>query len=255
MYTNQILSRDKSTPLPTRLPLSPIKKSAKTALERYCRDHLMRQNIYVDEVWSHAEAKRRVAKMKKSKVSPLISKERQLINTKSFWLFMKTDTQDVGCASVQLHNMSGRNPIHYWTDLYSDCYDAHVQTFQNFKNNHAKFPKDLRGMIAYLGDFFIEKEFRGNKERVILFTHLLFCRAFSNWPNANLLYAFIRNPDVLGGRVSLYGFTEAIPSPLRFKNVEGRSEIEHFVSITARDFNYLRDLYRTNPHKLLEQMA
>ena len=50
MYTNQILSRDKLTPLPTRLPLSRIKKSAKTALERYCRDHLMRQNIYVDEV-------------------------------------------------------------------------------------------------------------------------------------------------------------------------------------------------------------
>ena len=84
MYTNQILSRDKTAPLPTRQPFSPIKKSAKTALERYCRDHLMRQNIYVDEVWSHADAKRRVAKLKKSKVSPLISNERQLINTKSF---------------------------------------------------------------------------------------------------------------------------------------------------------------------------
>ena len=44
----------------------------------------MRQTIYVDEVWSHADAKRRVAKLKKSKVSPLISNERQLINTKSF---------------------------------------------------------------------------------------------------------------------------------------------------------------------------
>ena len=110
-------------------------------------------------------------------------------------------------------------------------------------------------MIAYLGDFFIEKEFRGNKERVILCTHLLFCRAFSNWPNANLLYAFIRNPDVLRGRVSLYGFIEAIPSTLRFKDVHGRSEIEHFVSVAARDFNYLHDLYRTNSHKLLEQMA
>ena len=79
--------------------------------------------------------------MTKPKVSPLISNECQFINTKSFWLVMKTDTQDVGGASVQLHNIYGRDPIHYWANLYLDCYDAPVQTFQNFKNNTLNFPK------------------------------------------------------------------------------------------------------------------
>lgn len=82
--------------------------------------------------------------------------------------------------------------------------------------------KDIRGRVAYMGEFFIAKEWRGRPALSAAISRYIQCLAFAKW-RLDWVYVFIKKHEIESkNRAVQYGFCTLEPNALPWTGVEDR---------------------------------
>ena len=110
---------------------------------------------------------------------------------------------------------------------------------------------EIRGSVAYLGEFFIAETARGSRQQLALFTHTLHAYAHLKW-RPDWLYAFVRMADNRRGYGVEYGFNRHVPAAQIWPTPpQGRQNSEYLTAISREEILHMADCYWRNPDLFL----
>ena len=112
-------------------------------------------------------------------------------------------------------------------------------------------PRGFSGRLAYIGELFVQPNFRGSRKRLRYLMILLHCCIATRW-RADWTYAMMRNRDVMAGLGTTYGFTFQLPGVARWQHPSppGRGDSEWLVALSADDFSHTTAHYAASLESL-----
>jgi hypothetical protein len=150
-------------------------------------------------------ARPRLARLpKQQSMYPLNIAENDFLRTKTAWIFFTKDGRDIGVGAAKLEEFGGEDIFEYWHRVAARIYQG---------ANLGVKPIGLSGNVIHVGDMYVEREWRepAGHIRAMLFT--MYALASFHWPEANAIYAFIRERNMMRGSAVEYCATRQAPVP------------------------------------------
>lgn len=215
-----------------------------------CERGLTERGVSVEPTTDLQDGEARMRAMQKQGFTPMLSTGfHDLSREDAFWLFLQKEGRDIAGVAARLDRLGSESLSAYWLRSYARMYDIAPDAVSE---RHAPAAvANIRGRVAYLGEFFFHPEARGSRNLYSLFTHLLFCYCQIHW-RTDWQYAFIRKPDVERGLASLYGYTVQVPGAQTWlTQVPGRMSSEYLVALPACDLCHAARFYTGSPEYFL----
>lgn len=215
-----------------------------------CEQELAARGIEIDPSTDFDQSEKRMIAMEKRGFTPMLSSQyHDLSKEDAFWLFLRKKGKDIAGVAARLDRLGSESLGDYWLRSYGRLYGLDPEEVSYL---HAPLAvSDIRGKVAYLGEFYVYPFARGSRNLYRLFTHLLFCYCQLHW-RPDWQYAFIRKKDVERGLASVYGYTVQVPGAQTWLTpVRGRTSNEYLVALPSRDLVHTARYHTGSPENFL----
>lgn len=185
-------------------------------LMAHCLQGLEGEGYGLDQELDLYQGERRALRVRdKERSAPFSLDRHDLAQSDVFWLFLQQDGADIGCVTARRDTIKRGELWQYILHSYLRLYG------EGSIDNRPKSPAILEmmsGNVVYMGEFFIQSDYRQNRNLLRRYVHALFVLCCYSL-EADWLYAFIpKEHDAFGlGRV--YGFQQFDDSALVWKSV------------------------------------
>ncbi len=196
----------------------------------------------------------RMAKIGKAPNHPMISPDwHDFSSSDAFSIIFRQGGQDIGGVAARHLDLGDDSLAQHWASsymrLYSDGSSVPVGRFSTVAG------REITGKVVYLGELFLRKGSRNGSVCWRLIFHYLFALCFLKW-HPEWIYGFVRQPDVMSGKASRYGFTRQYIGPQEWSHPPAtRSSNEYLVAIPRFDLLDAASFYSRNPEYLLPQAS
>ena len=219
-----------------------------------CEAELNSANLSIEPTADYASGEQRMRSLKKPSFTPMLSSQfHDFSRDDAFWLFLRRGDQDVAGVAARRDYLNSETLSSYWTRSYARMY---ASDGRNVSTRHAHPAlHEIKGSVAYLGEFYFHPDERGSRHVMRLLSHMLFAYCFIRW-KPDWQYGFIRKKDVERGYASVYGFTLQIPGAQTWiEDVPKRDSGEYLVAIRQEDLFHAAGYYSANPQLFLGEDA
>ncbi|SLN32286.1 hypothetical protein TRL7639_01406 [Falsiruegeria litorea R37] len=219
-----------------------------------CEAELSAAELSIEPTVDFASAEKRMRALRKTSFTPMLSSQfHDLSKDDAFWLFLQRDGRDVAGVAARRDYLNSESLSSYWHRSYLRMYSSDG-TEVSIRHAHPAL-REIKGCVAYLGEFYFLPDERGSRNTMRILSHLLFAYCFIRW-KPDWQYAFIRKKDVERGYASVYGFTLQIPGAQTWvADVPNRSSGEYLVAIRQADLFHMAGYYTANPQLFLGEDA
>lgn len=215
-----------------------------------CEQGLAARGLQIDPTTDFDSGEKRMVAMEKRGFTPMLSSQfHDLSKEDAFWLFLRKDGRDIAGVAARLDRLGSESLSDYWLRSYARLYGLDTDGVSHLHAPAAV--SNIRGKVAYLGEFYFYPFARGSRHLYSLFTHLLFCYCQLHW-RPDWQYAFVRKKDVERGLASLYGYTLQLPGAQTWLTpVRGRTSNEYLVALPSEDLVHAARFYTGSPEYFL----
>lgn len=221
-------------------------------LSYVCLQQLRADGLELDIVSDIRNFESRMVDVGKPPNHPMISpKWHDFSSSEAFAIVFRKDNQDVGGVAARHLDLGEDSLAQHWATSYARLYQTGAEAPVERFSSVAKW--EISGKVVYLGELFLKK---GNRDGSIcwrLIFHYLFVLCHLKW-HPQWIYGFVRQPDVLSGKASRYGFTRQYIGPQEWKHSVGtRSSNEYLVALPRRDLLDAAAFYARHPEYLMPE--
>ncbi|MEP2833510.1 MAG: hypothetical protein ABJL33_15375 [Hyphomicrobiales bacterium] len=219
-------------------------------MDAYCdyRSQLRNEGFGIRPVLNFDEVIDVISDFEKIEITPRLSPLQNDFTTEnSFWLLLEVDGNAIGGVCARVDELRGEPFNEYLIRTARRHYgEKGVVEVPDF------LAENRYNTVAYIGEFFKKREYRGDVAASELFLKCAFCVLFLKW-RPDWMYAFLRSHEVQKNACNRYGFSTQIPNAQTWLNPpHGRSSDEWLVGMTAAEFSHMvscRSLYPVKPHR------
>ncbi|MEM1386185.1 MAG: hypothetical protein AAF748_13215 [Pseudomonadota bacterium] len=198
----------------------------------------------LEQVMSKHEGDARASGLREKKRSkPFALGQHDFRRDQMFWLFLRHGNQDIGGAAARVDTLKHREFPVFLQETYERVYGGEYQD-EGYKI--PEFLETIEGNVAYLGEFFVQKKHRGNRNLLRLYTHALFLLTMQTL-RADWIYAFIPKAHDFYGLGRVYGFVHFEDAGFVWKDVPEGRERETFCAISKAQLAERATFYSKHP--------
>ncbi len=165
--------------------------------------------------------------------------------TNAFWLFAYDDQGPVACISARMDDVGSEGLGAFISRAMSRSYPPDNEGVLRFTADHVG--QQMCGRLVYIGELFVRRDARGNRDALEHFLMLAHSVAALKW-GADWHYAFMRARDVNLGMDRTYWFTRRWPGVMEWTDPPaGRGESEWLVALPREDIPQVVNYYLKGP--------
>lgn len=181
-----------------------------------CDQYLAQQGIEVAELVDYSRVHEIAAAASKGYLTPLMSPaHHDLTVGNSVWLVAWRGGDPVMLGGARLEDLGGESISSFWPRCLERLYNRPKgELIESVSEDAASV---LCGRLAYFGDLHVAPSFRGNLQSVRAFVAIGHLAVSLKW-DPDFTYAFVRERDALRGASLRYGFMDAIPAPMSWRD-------------------------------------
>ncbi len=211
-----------------------------------CLDSLLINGWQVEQSAKFEAVPEVLRNLGKPAMTPIMEPSRNdFTQTNSFWLFAHDDEGPAACISARMDDVGEEGLGAFLSRSMSRGYPPLEGGMLRFDADYVG--QQMRRKLVYIGELYVRKSARGNREaleNLLMLTHSV---AALKW-QADWHYAFMRARDVKLGMDRTYWFTRRWPGVMEWTNPpEGRSEMEWLVAIPREDMPQVARYYLKGP--------
>lgn len=215
-----------------------------------CLRRLREDGLELDIVDDIRRFESRMADVGKPPNHPMISPRwHDFSSSEAFAIVFRKGDQDVGGVAARHLDLGEDSLAQHWETSYARLYQSGEGTPVDRFSSVAK--REISGKVVYLGELFLKQ---GNRDGSIcwrLIFHYLYVLCYLKW-KPEWIYGFVRQPDVLSGKASRYGFTRQYIGPQEWRLPDAkRSNNEYLVALPKRDLLDAAAFYARHPEYLM----
>ncbi len=179
---------------------------AKTKMLSFAAGRLSKLGLKYQIVSKAEDAKCRLGKLDKQKpFHPMDVAANDFMRTKIIWVFfVDQDGRDVGVTCARLEELGDEDVADFWRRSAERLYPG---------KGYGVRPVGLSGNVIHAGDVFFEKKWREPDGHIRAVMFLLYSIAFLKWQNANAIYAFISDRNMMSSSDTEYATTRRLLVP------------------------------------------
>jgi hypothetical protein len=219
-----------------------------------CEAELNSASLSIEPTVDFASGEQRMRSLRKSSFTPMLSSQfHDFSRDDAFWLFLRRGSEDIAGVAARRDYLNSESLSSYWHRSYTRMYSPEGRRMSVGHAHPAV--NEIRGNVAYLGEFYFHPDERGSRNLMRILSHMLFAYCFIRW-KPDWQYGFIRKKDVERGYASVYGFTLQIPGAQEWiEKAPGRDTGEYLVAIRQEDLFHAAGYYCANPQLFLGEDA
>jgi hypothetical protein len=198
-----------------------------------CDQFLVAQGVEVLELVEYSRLHEVAASAAKGYLTPLMSpSHHDLTAGNSLWLVAWRGDEPVMLGAARLEELGAERVSSFWPRCLERLYNR--PKGELIESVSEDVSSVLRGRLAYFGDLHVSPSFRGNLQSVRAFVTIGHLAVSLKW-DPDFTYAFVREKDALRGASIRYGFMDAIPSPMIWKDPPSPRSNSEWCVFTSRE--------------------
>ncbi len=218
-----------------------------------CLQQLKEDGLELEVVSDLRIFEHRLAEIGKPPNHPMISPNwHDFSSTEAFAIIFRKEKQDVGGVAARHLDLGEDSLAQHWASSYMRLYQEGGNVPVRQFSTVAK--REISGKVVYLGELFLGRSSRDGSVCWRLIFHYLFVLCYLKW-HPEWIYGFVRQPDVLSGKASRYGFTRQYIGPQEWQQpTASRSTNEYLVALPRQDLLDAASFYARNPEYLMPEV-
>lgn len=138
----------------------------------------------------------------------------------AFWISVETfDGRIVGRVAARLDDLGDQTLVDYWRRYWRRCYPAQAGGQAEMAQDQPRYASNISGRVAYVGDLYVEKAFRGKGVGAAL-VKIVQIDALDEWM-PNYLYGWMTPEHAQSGLLLAYGFRAVHEGGIRWLKEPG----------------------------------
>lgn len=211
-----------------------------------CGNRMRADGFCIEAARDNAEFEARMATIGKKPSHPMMSSYSHDFTAENFiGLLVTHEGFDVGGVAAKIENVGSE----YLSGHIARTHSRHYN--DNEGPPAGSFPwsltNEIRGSLVCLGELFMHPDYRRGRVNLAVLMHYHNTMCATIW-SPDWIYGFVRQPDVLTGKASRYGFTRQYAGCQTWTVPEAsRYSTEYLVALTYQDVVDAARFYLKNP--------
>jgi len=174
-----------------------------------CLSALAEKGLSVEMTTDFLAAEAIVLDMGKPSIKPILAAGLNDFTVENaFWLLLKDGEKTIAAIAARYDDVGRETIQSYMKRLLDRQYPS--KKGQSVASVTAALPQHFHGRMVHVGELFVRPDARGSRQRLRQFMWMFHTTAAAKW-NADWVWAFMKERDVLLGAAAFYGFTTQVP--------------------------------------------